>query len=445
VKLIVCTVLAASILLAGCEQFTRIDKAPEALPSAQSPGNTLSADRQAQANTEDFDKWSLWVGKTRLRGANIYQRRVYPELDGPSFMGEGPVGPPYTQKDLNTLAALGANYVNVSHPGLFTETPPYAADKDMVANLDRILSMAAEADMFAVISFRTGPGRSEFSVCCLEEVGDWFDESYLNDTVWTDREAQDAWVEMWQYTAERYRDNPIVVGYDLMVEPNANEVWVDSWDPREFHSEHGGTLYDWNQLHPRIASEVREVDPETPILVGGMGYSAVEWLPFVEPTGVPRTVYVVHQYRPIEYVFQWHDSLELGYPAAADLDYDGDAEQFNRRWLDDLLATVDEFVAEGDVPVAVNEFGVMRWVPGAAEFLADQMDLFEKRGMNHALWSWDPSWKPWTRENDAWNFRHGPDPDSHSDVNPNDLLDAITKYWRRNAARPSTVYGKSAR
>ena len=42
--------------------------------------------------------------------------------------------------------------------------------------------MIAKADMFAVNSFRTGPGRSEFTFS-LEEVGDWFDASYLNDQV----------------------------------------------------------------------------------------------------------------------------------------------------------------------------------------------------------------------------------------------------------------------
>jgi hypothetical protein len=38
------------------------------------------------------------------------------------------------------------------------------------------------------------------------------------------------------------------------------------------------------------------------------------------------------------------------------------------------------------VPVSVNEFGVMRWVPNAADFMRDEMELFEQRGMNHALW-----------------------------------------------------------
>ena len=171
------------------------------------------------------DKWSLWTNDTHLRGANIYQRRVYPELDGSTFLGSGPVGPPYTQEDFNQLAALGANYVNISHPGLFSENPPYTLDSDIQNHLDNLLGMIAQADMFTVISFRTGPGRSEFTFFWGEH-GDWFDESYYNDKVWVEQAAQDAWADMWQYTAERYKDNPIVVGYDLMVEPNSNEVWL---------------------------------------------------------------------------------------------------------------------------------------------------------------------------------------------------------------------------
>jgi len=76
------------------------------------------------------DKWSLWTEGTQLRGANIWQRRVYPELDGTEFLGSGPVGPPYVQSDFDNLAALGANYVNISHPGLFTEDPPYVLDQE---------------------------------------------------------------------------------------------------------------------------------------------------------------------------------------------------------------------------------------------------------------------------------------------------------------------------
>jgi hypothetical protein len=428
---------AAPLLIAtlvGCFCAELVEwTSPSAAPQPEGP--IVTAPTLAEPAV---DKWDLWVGDTHLRGANIYQRLVYPELDGPTFMGPGPVGPPYTQDDFHRLAALGANYVNISHPGLFTEDPPYVLDQDTQGNLDSLLDMIAQADMFAVVSFRTGPGRSEFSVCCLDEVGDWFDESYLNDSVWQDQTAQDGWVAMWTHTAQRYRENPIVVGYDLMVEPNSNEVWLDIWDPEEFYASYADTLYDWNQLYPRVTAAIREVDPDTPILIGGMAYSAVEWLPYLQPTDDERTVYIVHQYEPIEYTHQW-PPLENTYPGLFDTDWDGEDDQFNRAWLEDLFSPVDDFVSMHGAPMAVNEFGVLRWEPGAAEFMDDQMNLLEQRGINHALWLWEASWEEHAEEVHAFNFRYGPDPNHYDDVAWSDLIDVIVEYWGRNTTRPSNT------
>ena len=422
-------------------QTTTVPTTPE--DEISSPAPIKSPPPQPEF-ADKMDLWNLKSGP-HLRGANIYQRRVYPELDGLDFMGHNPVGPPYTQEDFSRLAALGANYVNISHPGLFTETPPYTLDQNIQDNLDNLLDMIAKADMFAVISFRTGPGRSEFTFM-LEDVGDWFDESYLNDTIWQDQAAQDAWGAMWRYTAERYRDNPIVIGYDLMVEPNSNEVGsnfindrLGIWDPDEFYANYENTLYDWNQLYPHIIAAIHEVDPDTPILVGGNGYSAVEWLPYLKVISNPHMVCVVHQYAPHQYTHQWWNSRDCTYPGTCDTDWDGNKEQLDRIWLENLLSTIDRFMAKYDVAIAVNEFGVVRWVPGATEFMDDQMDLFEQRGMNYALWSWETSWKLYEEEVDAFNFRYGPDPHNHKDIASSDMIDVIIKYWGYNTIRPSNV------
>jgi hypothetical protein len=406
----------------------------------------LRADQHHLTDASASGKWALWTNGAQLRGANIYQRRVYPAIDDLDVIGPGPVGPVYTQDDFDHLASLGANYVNISHPGLFTETAPYTVSLEIQTHLDNLLDMIAQANMFAVISFRTGPGRSEFTFM-WDEVGDWFDESYLNDSVWQDAAAQDAWVEMWRYTAQCYRDNPIVVGYDLMVEPNSNEVGssvitdlLDIWEPTEFYSMYGGTLYDWNQLYPRITTAIREVDADTPILIGGMGYSGIEWLPYLEPTGDSRTVYMFHQYAPTQYTHQWSDDITCTYTGTCDLDRDGEVDDlFDRAWLDNLLSTVDAFTTTHGAPVAVNEFGLMRWEPGGDEFMDDQMDLFEQRGLNHALWMWDPAWISWTQHLNAFNFRFGPDPENYTDVPTNALQTVIVEYWGRNTARPSSL------
>lgn len=434
-------------LMAGCNpSVPDLNDGTSADNGGPSGNPDAGGDTATNGDAATFtSKWALWTEGTRLRGANIYQRRVYPELDGDTYMGSGPVGPPFIQSDFDELAAMGANYVNLSHPGLFTENAPFVLDEDIQNNLDNLLDMVAVADMFAVITFRTGPGRSDFTFY-WGEVGDWFDESYLNDTMWQDAEAQEAWAAMWRYTAQRYRNNPIVVGYDLMCEPNSNEVGShalndqlnleDSSEPDEFYEQYRGTLYDWNQLYPRITTAIRVVDADTPILIGGMGYSSIAWLPYLEPTGDPRTVYAVHQYNPFEYTHQPSTDQERTYPGSFDLDGDDIPDQFDRVWLEGLLATIDTFAATHGVPVAVNEFGLYRFQPGAAEYMKDLMDLFEERGMNHALWDWNPSWEPRASDNDEFDIRFGPDPSNHTNIQSSDLMNTIIDIWQRNSVRP---------
>jgi hypothetical protein len=170
-----------------------------------------------------------------------------------------------------------------------------------------------------------------------------------------------------------------------------------------------------------------------------MGWSAVRWLPYLQPTGDERTVYVVHQYEPQDGYTHQEPWGENTYPGQFDLDWDGEPDRFDREWLDDYMSIIDAFQREHGVPVAVNEFGVQRWVPGGEAFMRDSMDLFEARGMNHALWYWAPSWKPFAEEVDAFNFRLGPDPDNYETTQSNALMDIIVEIWNRNVARPSSL------
>jgi hypothetical protein len=242
---------------------------------------------------------------------------------------------------------------------------------------------------------------------------------------------------MWKYTAQRYRNQKAVVGYDLMVEPNSNHVWLHIFDPFLFYANYEGTLYDWNQFFPHIITAIRSVDPTTPILVGGMSYGPVSWLPYMIPVGDQRTLYTVHQYEPFEYTTQ-APPLKHTYPGRMDIDYDGDLDPFNKTWMNQYFSMIDRFKAAYHKSVAANEFGVMRWEPGAAQFMMDEMNLFEQRGMNHALWVWSGSWKP-INEFDDFDFLHGPDPNHHTDVKSSSLLTVIKSFWSRNRLRPGNV------
>ena len=94
------------------------------------------------------------------------------------------------------------------------------------------------------------------------------------------------------------------------------------------------------------------------------------------------------------------------------------------------------------MPVAVNEFGVTRWVPNAADFMRDEMDIFEGMGINYALWVWNPDWAPWSESVTEFNFRYGEDPENLLPVE-NDLQTVILEFWARNTIRPSN-FGTTA-
>ena len=238
------------------------------LPAAvDQPGETDAVPTTAQTQAPStlppapaLDKWSLWANGTQLRGANIWQRIVVPELDGPEFLGDEYVGPPITQADLDALADLGANVVNFSHPGIFTERPPYVLDEQAQANLDRLIEMAAQADLFVVITFRTGPGPQRLHLLPrrrrrLVRRGP-ADRVRCGPTP----RRRTPGSRCGRYTAERYRDVPVVVGYDLMCEPNGEGIFLDVYDagavlPRACRQPAG-----LEPVLPRIVDGIRQVD-----------------------------------------------------------------------------------------------------------------------------------------------------------------------------------------
>jgi len=381
-------------------------------------------------------KWDLWsMGKTTLRGANIWQALVVPEIDGDS-KGSGRVGPPFLQKDFDQLAEAGANYVVLSIPGLFTENPPYQVDQAVQENLDNLLTMAARADLFVTIAFRTGPGRAEWSLCCKD--GPWYDDMF-NDTVWEDVAAQSAWVEMWQYTARRYKENPIIVGYELMVEPDADDILLGLDDPNDFYPSKEGSLYDWNQLYPKIVSAIREVDSNTPIIIGGMGYSSITWLPYLQQVSAEKIIFDFHQYLPYTHYTHQNPSGQNTYSGQVDVDEDGFPEKFDFEWLEDFFKPAIIFSQEQDIPLCINEFGIKRWVPGAAKYIQDQIGIFEENGWNYAIWEWSTSYPPFGENITDFNFRLGVNPDNRSNLLPNQLWDVIQFAWNKNFLRPSMI------
>ena len=318
------------------------------------------------------DKFALWTSKS-LHGANIIQGRN--PNGGPNGIGDGE----YAQSDFDQLRQAGANYVQLSHAGTFAETAPYSIDSVVEATLDMNIQRAMTAGLYVVIAFRSGPGRNENTITNRDGT--------LNEQIWTVTAARTAWVEMLRHTAERYQANPAVVGYSIMVEPNAYARHGFP-DPADFYARFAGTLQDVNGLYSLATAAIREVDAITPILLEPEGYGNINWLSYLSLTGDSRTVYTPHDYTPFDYT---HEAVKNStYPGNYDLSGDGNLTLVDKSYLTNFLAAVSQFSQLHSVPVALTEFGVHRTASNAATYLSDRIAIQNEIG-SWAVWAWQPA------------------------------------------------------
>ncbi len=360
----------------------------------------------AQART----KIELWDNRTgpHLRGAVLAQRRVYADIDGPDFLGPGAVGAPVDDAALDRLVAAGANLVVLSHPGIYQEAAPYEPDRRIIAHLEDLVERCGRRGLYVVIAYRTGPGRSEFTFH-RDDAGRWFPAHMIDERVWSDFRCHGAWEMMWRDTARRFRGHANVVGYLLMVEPNANQAGPQGeiWSPSELRPAVAGTPADWPHLATRLVRSIRREDADTPILINPDGYANIAFADFLDLEQDPALVLALHDYSPRDYTHQtagrarsWRAGDAALPPVQAD------------RWM-------------------MGEFGAARWAPGLEHYLDERIDQLETSGAGWAYFRWDSGWDIYERQENRFNLRYGPDPSS-SQSSAHPALSVLEAAWSRN-------------
>jgi len=243
------------------------------------------------------------------------------------------------------------------------------------------------------LTCREGPGRPDFE---------------RSHEIWRDAPAQEAYAKMWREVAAHYRGRVSIVGYDLMCEPHPDQ---EAKQP----------LGDWNALAKKITAAIREVDPQTPILVNSSGWAYPQQFEELQPTGDPRTVYTVHFYDPHYYTHQ-KPGDKVGYPGFRVPGKEN--APWDKAALEARLAPVRAFQQKHHVPIFVGEFGCARYAPGAEEWLRDQMDLYERNGWSWAYWAF--------REWDVMNIERTADPADKVNRSDTPLLRLFKTYFAKD-------------
>ncbi len=226
-----------------------------------------------------------------------------------------------TEADIKFLAASGANHVRVPFHYLhFTEHEYLGARNAGFTYLDRVVGWCKSAGLYVLLDMHCAPGG---------QTGDNIDDSFGYPYLYTSRLAQDEFVDIWRRIAQHYRDEPVIVGYDLINEPIAHF----------FEAERSAMEASLVALYARSIREIRAVDPAHTIFLNGSVWAS-SFAPFQGPLA-DNIVYEFHKYwtAPTAEVI----SEYVGFAERRQVPlYLGESGENRDSWVDSFRVTLDQ-------------------------------------------------------------------------------------------------------
>jgi len=117
------------------------------------------------------------------------------------------------EADIKYIKSLGANFVRLpfSYTHFFDDSAPYQLKESGFAIFDRVIEMCREHDLLIIFDLHNAPGSQNKDVHGSCDNG--------RAMFWDFRALQDTVINMWKAIADRYKDNSVVAGYDVLNEP----------------------------------------------------------------------------------------------------------------------------------------------------------------------------------------------------------------------------------
>jgi len=280
----------------------------------------------------------------------------------------------HSEVDYKKLRSMKMNVVRFYMMASMFEDPqkPYVYPEEKFRWLDMNIQWARENGIYLILDMHGPQGG-------YQSDGDGL-------ALWDNPENQKRLQALWKHIAERYRDEPVIAGYDLLNEPVVSR-----------------SRSQWENLAGELVREIRGVDQNHLLIVANtmmiqnrpLTYERNRNFFLVDDEDV---LYTFHFYYPIEYTHQaasWTDFPEAGgYPdeEKTNLTLFNPLLRFvvkrDKKYLEYELKRLTHFGRNNNVPMYVGEFGAYRTCfdeRGGLQWLDDTLSLFHQYNL-HYTW-----------------------------------------------------------
>jgi hypothetical protein len=170
------------------------------------------------------------------------------------------------------------------HYKLFTDEDymGLSVNQDGLQRLDSLVSWCRESNIYLILDMHDAPGG---------QTGDNIDDSYGYPWLMTSEASQQQFTEIWKRIADHYKNEPVILGYDLLNEP------IATYFPDEKKKLNAAL----EPVYKRAVAAIREVDKNHIVLLGGAQWNS-NFSVFQDSKFDDKLMYTCHRY--------WCDTLQ---------------------------------------------------------------------------------------------------------------------------------------
>lgn len=287
-----------SLLLSVLVMLTACDPAPKQTAVAQQSFIKVDGPNLIGPNGEKFfirginlGNWlnpeGYMFGFKRTSSVRLIDQ-AFREMVGPDFTNQfwKQFKDHYvTREDIRYIKQTGMNTIRIPfHYKLFTDEDymGLSANQDGFQRLDSLVSWCRESKIYLILDMHDAPGG---------QTGDNIDDSYGYPWLMTSEESQNQFVTIWKKIAEHYKNEPVIMGYDLLNEPIAPYFGDDM-------AKLNAAL---EPLYKKAVAAIREVDNNHIVMLGGAQWNG-NFKVFTDSKFDNKMMYTCHRY--------WCDTLQ---------------------------------------------------------------------------------------------------------------------------------------
>lgn len=291
-KILIFFILAALFIFSGCQPTAKQDD------SVQASFITIDGPNLKTPNGEKFfiqgtnlGNWlnpeGYMFGFRKASSVRLIDQ-AFREMVGPDFTNQfwKQFKDNYiTREDIRYIRKTGMNTIRIPfHYKLFTDEDymGLSASQDGFQRIDSLVSWCRESEIYLILDMHDAPGG---------QTGDNIDDSYGYPWLMTSEESQEQFVRIWKNIAEHYKNEPVILGYDLLNEPIATY----------FKDEEEKLNAALEPVYKKAVAAIREVDQNHIVLLGGAQWNS-NFKVFKDSKFDDKLMYTCHRY--------WCDTLQ---------------------------------------------------------------------------------------------------------------------------------------